>query len=851
MIINATSKIIKNIFKPFLFIFIAFIILILTLREGVRIQDISLPFVKVTQFYIKLDKKLIVSAKDVKLSIEQKQTSSYAELKKATYYIPFLDNLFESISIQNLIYENNTVHFLYKNNIFYIDTQYLTIDSSIKEENDNILLDIKELILKDFDAKFKGDLEVNFAKDKYTFDGQYNVVNLAGSAHLILEDNTLFYRIDSQEIESIEPFMEYINTKIDIEPQINNWVYKNIIAKKYTIENLEGMFDIKTFDYYPNSIKGSAKVQDVNVSFNPDVPPAHIKDMQVILNNDTLVFETESATYQGKEVKNPKVYIYQLMTLGSGIIVDLESDTLLDDAIHKILKGFHIDIPLTQSKGENSSSFILDVDFNPVSVKTVNGIFQFKNTSINLAGLEMTSQNGIVKLENDLLLLENVHMKYQDLFDINATGVLDLSALIFQGTAQINSINIDLGKNNLLHVKDKESEVNFVIDTNATKITLVAFDTELIFKNKGASFVINDITKLKQNSALLQKLHINEGNALIETDDYKNFKANVIIKNTETPFYKNGLHVKDFNLHISTNGEKFQAINSDESLKIFYDNGLQVDIKDLDIGTDFSKEDDNITDISISINAQNSTILDTNSSKKILNDTFVLKLENDTLAFKSTYKGASLDFEKSKNYMYIDSDKMPSEYINHFLGKSIFKDGKCHLYIDGKNKKELNGIFFMHDATIKDLKFFNNLMAFINTVPSLVTFKNPKFNENGYEVKDGFISFTRKGNTIAIDEITLKGYSADISGRGVLFLDSEKIELDLQISTLKSISGAINSIPILKDIILGDNGRIYTNITVRGTLDKPDITTNILTDTILTPVNIIKRTIQLPFKIFK
>lgn len=851
MIINAISQTIKKIWKLLLFILVAFIIIILTLKEGIRVETISLPFVKVTQFYIKLDKKLIVNAKDVTIKSTKKEQTSYEEFITLTEYLPFINGLFDSISIQNLSYENNTIHFLYKNDIFYIDSKYLTLDSSISSKQKLLTLHVKEFILKDFDTLLKGKVEIDLKNDKYQFDGEYSISNLSGNATLLLEHNNLFYRIDSKEMETIEPFMEFLNTKVEIEPQINDWVYKNIVAKKYRIEKLEGLFDIKTFDYYPTLIKAIAHTQDIQVRFNPLVAPAHAKEVDVILENDTLTFLAKQASYQGKIVHNPNVYIYNLLNKGSGIIVDIKSNSILDNDIHNILKAFHIDIPLTQTSGTTSSSLILDVDFDPVGIRSVNGVFEFDNADIDLAGLHLYSQKGLIKLENTLITLDDVHMKYQELFDLHVSGDLNLSTLLFQGSTKLESINIDLGKQNLLHVKDKTTDVSFEIKENATEISLHELYTKLIFEKKTSAFIIEDLSAIKQYAPLLQSLDIKEGNATISTQNFKDFIATAKLKNIETPLYKNGLHVKDLNLSINTDGEKFQASALEDKLRINFDKTLKIMLKDLDIQTSFASKESSFKDFDVSVEGISSNILDKNSTKKILNDKFLFKLTPTTMAFKSTYKKSSLDFEKSDEYLYIDSDKMPSDYINAIIGKKVFENGKFHIYIDGKNEENLNGLFFMHDATIKDLKFFNNLMAFINTIPSLATFKNPKFNEKGYEVQDGFINFTRKGNTLAIDDIKLKGYSADISGKGVLFLDTDRLNLELQISTLKSISGAIKNIPILKDIILGEDGRIYTNISVKGTLEQPEISTNIITDTILTPVNIIKRTIQLPFKIFK
>lgn len=142
-------------------------------------------------------------------------------------------------------------------------------------------------------------------------------------------------------------------------------------------------------------------------------------------------------------------------------------------------------------------------------------------------------------------------------------------------------------------------------------------------------------------------------------------------------------------------------------------------------------------------------------------------------------------------------------------------------------------------------------MAFLNTIPALATLKDPKFNEDGYEVQNGFIHFRRDKDILTFTQIKLKGYSADILGKGTYNIKTDSLDLKLQISALKDASKIIKNIPLIKDIILGKDNRIYTNVSIKGSLDKPEIKTYILEDTILLPVNIIKRTLQAPFKLLE
>jgi hypothetical protein len=827
---------------------IIFVILILTLLQGVRINSLSLPFVEVTQLYIKLDKKLIVSIKDLKIKAKHETSSSYEELQNYIDLLPIVETLFDSISIQKIHYENDVARILFKNSLFYVDTKYLSIDSSVKNLSNNILFEIKELIFKDFDIEFQGSLEVNLGKNSYDFFGNYESKGINGNAKLRIIDNELFYRISSKPTHSIAFFMDYLNTKVSIEPEVSDWIYKNIVATEYKIEYLEGKINLKTFDYFPKSMRGKAIAKNATITFNQEAPPAFAEEVTVLLSDDTLSFKLKNGSYQQKPIENSKVYIYNLLTTDTGIVVELDSNLLLDNEIQKILKAFNINIPLIQKQGLNASKLKLDIDFIPVHVKEYSGIFKFENSHALLGGLEVFSKSGTILMENENLTFKNVHLQHKDLFSIYIDGILNTQKKEFKGKTNIEFIDINLKDKKLLHVKNFLSNTLFFIHQNSIQINLLDLDTNLSFLENGAHFEIKSIQSLKPFSELLEELQIKQATASIRTKDYQTFNSTIKVKELESMLYeKNGTNIQNLTLEVQNDSKKFHLKDKTDRIKASFEKDFKLELENIDIKTDFSKTSSSL-DFNIFVKGKNSTIFDTNSSLSILNDNFSLEQKGDEINFESSYKKGTLKFLSSKEKIFLDANNLGDKYVNALLGKNIFYEGEISLFLDGKSKKDFQGVFFLHEGTLKDLKFFNNIMAFINTIPALATFKSPKFNDNGYEIQDGYISFIRKQNTLTFDEIKLKGHSADISGKGSLTLETNKLDMKLQISTLKDISNAINNIPIIKDILLGEGGRIYTNLSVKGTLDKPEIATHILEDTVLTPVNIIKRALQLPFK---
>ncbi|EAJ9108913.1 DUF3971 domain-containing protein, partial [Campylobacter jejuni] len=128
---------------------IAFIsVIFLVLKNGILISSIQFNFLNLEQLYIKLDKKLIVRAKnitlneDVNTSIEddKKENSDFAsrELLKITKNLKYLYTFVEEIDIQNLNIKDNHMRILFKNNEFFIDNDLLFLKLALRREGKEI-----------------------------------------------------------------------------------------------------------------------------------------------------------------------------------------------------------------------------------------------------------------------------------------------------------------------------------------------------------------------------------------------------------------------------------------------------------------------------------------------------------------------------------------------------------------------------------------------------------------------------------------------------------------------------------------------------------------------------------------
>ncbi|WP_051663689.1 hypothetical protein [Campylobacter hyointestinalis] len=122
---STISKIIKKIRFFFALFIIIISALLLTLINGIKIDNFHSNIIDIEKLYIKLDKKLIVNLKNLEIHKQKNQKKSNKELLDISDNIIWLNRLFKEINIENLTYGEVSIKLLYKDNIFYIDTPSL------------------------------------------------------------------------------------------------------------------------------------------------------------------------------------------------------------------------------------------------------------------------------------------------------------------------------------------------------------------------------------------------------------------------------------------------------------------------------------------------------------------------------------------------------------------------------------------------------------------------------------------------------------------------------------------------------------------------------------------------------
>jgi len=836
----------KNLWTPVLVFIILLIAFISTLIYGIRIESFTFGEISVRQLYIKLDKKLIVEALHVKIPAQSSQENSREEIVKLLEYLPWLNRLFDTISIAKIEFADEIISLAYKKDVFYLDSNYITIDAKLNTQREHATILIKQLLVKDFNLELKGGLDFDIFKEDGFFEGSFETHGIRGKIALRLQDRLLSYVAQTEEFGSLEPFMKALEKTFHVEPEISEWVYQRIGAKSYKINALRGKIDLQTGAYFPYQMQGKATAKDVKVQFHDKVSPVLIDNLVVRLENNQLLFDIDKAQYEGIDASQTSVYIYNLLTQKNGIVITLRANAALDEKIHKILKAYKINLPIKQIKGTSESVVELDIRFLPYSLDA-KGYFVIKDSILQIDGEPFEVPHAFVNLDNRDVFLDSTRLRYRDLFDLTTQGVLDTRALTYAGTTSIESLHVEYENKELVKMKEALTPV-FLDFNDGLHVSLPEFKTTLLFKERENQINIESLSLWSAHAPMLGEYDIKDGNVQILSPDFESFQAKANLDGLELPLQrgKNKIDSLDFDIRVTP---KELTLKS-EGLRVEEDSQKRkVYLEDIDIFSDInlSSQEQKPMDLF----AKNSRIYYGDKGHFIGFNNYEISNNKDLLKLNGDLSlGGNVDFLQNSSEIRLDLTELNETILNEYAKKNLFKNGEFSLMLRGQDLENYSGNFSLKSTYLLQMNAYNNLIALINTLPSLATFKAPGFNEDGYEIKNGNILFSRIGDILNIHAIELAGVSADIVGKGVVNLKDETLHVTLQLKTLKDLSELIDKIPLVNHIILGEDKSLSTAITLTGSIKDPKVETQVIQETLVTPFNILRRTMELPFKLF-
>lgn len=847
-----------------------------TLSDGIKINSLSIAGIKIDGLYLKLDKKLVLDIDNIDLGkIQSSKDSTTPTITDMTNIIRraiWLTSFFERLDISNIQYANESSSIYFDGEQYKIDVPYVLAAFRLKNDRDDIFLDIDTLKIKKEELDVKGRILYLKKGNIFAFDLESYINNRIDNT-ITFQGQTDFKRLtialDSTMLNSIDVLAPYIRI---LDSDVYEWIYEKAQFDNVTINRAHlDLKNIKSRNIEQDIIDNlyaNGLVENVSLKIEEELSPIITKQVAVTFDEGKLSFKTNNASYDGVIADSGQVDIMNFLDDQPLLKLNITSKkAILDERILGILSYYDIDIPVIQKDGFGDGFVNLDIllptqDFEAI-VKP-NGFFKVVNSNVKVSGVDLFVKDANIYITEDSVLISDSYAQFKDILDTKVDIVIDTINKKIDLVANPSYFKLSGGNaGDILDFSNQNIQASMDFSSDDFLVNIEKYNVNIV-ANDMVNININDISKIIPYSPILNLLDINNGALMLTTNDFKDINIKATIDNLNYPIYRlDSSKITSLNIdgvitqnNISLNDKQNQLessidINSgDIELRA---NNVLVNINEIleskiPIFANMQKDNDNLENASstnILINATN--IIISLFDYKINLSEGMLKTTRNGFISNGNNKNGIANIILDNGTMNINANNFNDEFINKMFGEEIVFGGTFGLAGIYKDNKFLGDIT-MANTSIKNMASLQNMLSFIDAIPSLVVFKLPGFSTNGYEVENAKIRVGVNNEFIALEKINMNGSSVDIEGAGIVDLKTKDLNINLSLSTMKSLSSILNKIPIIGYLLLGEDGKITTEVKVSGKMEDPQMELSLLEDTAKAPVEILKRVFS-PFQL--
>lgn len=470
--------------------------------------------------------------------------------------------------------------------------------------------------------------------------------------------------------------------------------------------------------------------------------------------------------------------------------------------------------------------------------------------SINQLPLSLSKMDAI--LDNNNIIFNNIDFSSDDLFSGSVTSTFDI--MENRGKIIFNNLQYIEPKLKPIIESDDKLSFDFMFKNNNLEFHSDILNTDFKTENNGWKIEIADISRLSKHSPILKYYDINKG------------RLDIFYVGAENRYVFNGDLIYPYKL-MELNNESFSKyhflgtyqngkynLRINDRIVLTYD-GI-VKIKGRNTGINIpelarflsdhpssGKTSNSPSQQKIYISLKDSRLF-INRHHKIISDTIDAVSIGDKFNATLVHGHGQAKLAMEKEDFYIEGNNFNDYFMEELFHYSDFIGGNLSLEAKGR-LENFEGIVKVEKTTLKKHKVLNNVLAFINTVPSLATFSLPNYNSQGLPITEAYSHFNYSGSVIKMDHFALLSPEIKIYGEGNADISKDTVKGMMTLKT--DIGSKLSKIPMVGYILFGDDGSVSTTLTIKGKLSDPEVETAFAKEILTAPFNILKRTLVYPF----
>lgn len=726
---------------------------------------------------------------------------------------------------------------------FYLDKSYLKIDF------DKLALELN----LDFKAKLNNDIlsilhnygidlplkqTTGFCDAKLTLDINLSSLDTKAKGEFKTQEAQLEYLGYNIDVENLQVLLE--NTKV--KTNLFKASYKNI-AQSYTMLN-----------YDASSQNGilNCKIDKFHLD-EYDLKLANNTNLTYYITKDKGAVDIEQSSWFFKDIPLEIDAIQDMHINHKTNMIDIKPTVIKLDTIAKAISDAKVDL----------NNGTLDMNIAMRELNFLNITLQNRENLLKLTyndHIKLTSQNPLyIKIfDKDSLLKdidvtiskENVNTKTTKLeFSDFLKATFDTIYNLKDNSAIFSIKKIDT--NNF-----KDENINLYLKDMKTCHTLYVpkYETTIDVNNDGFNAKVKKLDYILKKLDMFSKYDLKTTDLSIEKkSSNESITLKTIISNAPKILTEKNELIDTYKIDaIYNTANATTSININQKLHLLIDKDIQAYANNVGFNLDevleFTKSDDQKQQQKPHFYLKaNDSYIYISENRFFIFDNMNLSYQDENLDIDFQHKDAKAKLTLNNDSFSFYGNRFGDEFMSNLFTLSKFKDGHLKFAMNGKIDN-FNGVILIEDTTVLSYRVLNNILAFINTVPSLVTFSLPGYNKDGLQTQNIYVRFNHLNDTYKISDIYLKSKEIEITGQGNASVVDNYIDLELNLKS--DIGSTFSKLPVVGKLLM-NNETLSTTLKVDGELKDPQVHTQLAKDIAIAPLNIIKRALMFPIELFK
>jgi len=466
------------------------------------------------------------------------------------------------------------------------------------------------------------------------------------------------------------------------------------------------------------------------------------------------------------------------------------------------------------------------------------------------ASLELSPSRAV--LHKDIFSFTSEKIKYESFFEGGINGSYD--TVLRKGEYFITDL--------LLGMKELENLLTpeaFTLQLDGSGPYLQIFVPELGLEvttgeNKQWSVYVSDLKNVHDRSPLLQQFKIDNGEVtvssadggapyLVQADILWHYPV-LVHNNKPIEQYRLSGTVEDGNVQLNIN-EKV-SINYKENIEI---NSDQISYNIPAISKFFkdciqprSESEDKENNILTTLIATDSGFY-LSPDSQVIAKTVTLSSINNKIDIELFSGFGEIVIAMEGEEFSLQGDELDDRFMNALSPDAHIRNGSMTVAAKGKYD-DFSVLIEVKKTVLENFQTLNNILAFVNTIPALITFNLPRYSSSGLYVTSAVAGMRVVDGIAEMSSMELESPELSITGEGWVDFPDKKIEMNLNLITQSKKN--MNKIPLIGYILAGKKKHPSITVTVSGDLADPKVEHKTFKEVATLPFSILYRTLALP-----